>query len=185
MSGIGIRRGERADIAALQAVEVAAAGRFRSIGWDAVAACEPTPRDVLVDRMTAGRLIVAEANGEPVGFACWSPLTASAYLDEIDVRPDWQGRGAGAALIEAVATAAAAAGFDELVLSTFRSVAWNGPWYARRGFVAIADEAIGPELLAIRQKHIAAGLDESQRQFMRRPLASTARQRLSPWPCCP
>lgn len=165
-----VRRGELADIAALQAVEVAAAGRFRSIGWDEVAASEPTPPEVLIDRARAGRLIVAEAGGAPVGFACWSPLAAEAYLDEIDVHPLWQGRGVGAALVEAIAAAVAAAGFDDLVLSTFRSVAWNGPWYARRGFVAIADNEIGPELVAIRDQHIAAGFDESQRQFMRRRL---------------
>lgn len=172
--GFAVRAGALADIAALQAIEVAAASRFRAIGWNEIADSEPTPREVLIDRMNDGRLIVAEAKDGPVGFACWRPLATSAYLEEIDVDPGWQGKGVGAALIEAVANAAVTAGFGELVLSTFRDVAWNGPWYGRRGFVAIADGEIGPELVAIREKHVAAGLDESRRQFMRRPLALKA-----------
>jgi GNAT superfamily N-acetyltransferase len=170
-----IRPGRSADIVALQAVEIAAAGRFRAIGWNEVADFEPTPPEHLGERVGEGRLAVAEAGGEPVGFASWRPLATVAYLEEIDVRPDWHGKGVGAALIEAVARAAAGAGFAELTLSTFRDVAWNGPWYGRRGFLAIADDAIGPELAAIRARHVAAGLDESLRQFMRRPLVPVRR----------
>ena len=167
MSAHRLRPGRPDDAPALRAVETAAAGRFATIGWADVAACEPTPADLLEERARQGRLEVAEAGGEPVGFALWRPLADAAYLEEIDVRPDWQGRGVGAALIERVADAAAGAGFDALVLSTFRDVAWNGPWYARRGFLALSADDIGPELAAIRAAHVALGLDEGLRQFMR------------------
>lgn len=81
-------------------------------------------------------------------------------------RPSRAG-GWGAALLDAVSERARILDLSGLVLSTFREVPWNAPYYRRLGFVAL--EALTPGLLAIRAEHLARGLDESQRLFMARP----------------
>jgi hypothetical protein len=65
------------------------------------------------------------------------------------------------------------------LLSTFRDVPWNAPYYRRLGFTDIVDAALSPALLQIRQEHIERGLDETRRVFMRKPLIldSAANQR--------
>jgi GNAT superfamily N-acetyltransferase len=47
----------------------------------------------------------------------------------------------GAALLDAVAERARAAGLDGLSLSTFREAPWNAPYYRRLGFVEVAGGA--------------------------------------------
>ena len=54
------------------------------------------------------------------------------------------GQGIGTALIEATAETGRSAGFRQLGLSTFRSVPFNAPYYARRGF-RIVDSETAPE----------------------------------------
>ena len=51
--------------------------------------------------------------------------------------PTTPGRGIGRALLRAGCDWAAAAGYDELTLATYRDVPWNGPFYASEGFVEV------------------------------------------------
>ncbi|HIH2643555.1 TPA: GNAT family N-acetyltransferase, partial [Burkholderia cenocepacia] len=62
---------------------------------------------------------------------------------------------------------AAQDGIVEVVLSTFRDAPWNAPYYARLGFHIIDDASLDDALRAIRAHHVALGLDETQRVFMR------------------
>jgi hypothetical protein len=57
------------------------------------------------------------------------------------------------------------------VLSTFRDVPWNAPYYRRLGFADIDIAELDAALIERRNAHIARGLDESKRVFMRRDLA--------------
>lgn len=73
-------------------------------------------------------------------------------------------------LIEQVAARASAEGIAQIVLSTFRAPPWNAPYYRRLGFTDIDDAALDETLRRIRAHHVALGLDETQRVFMRRDL---------------
>ena len=55
------------------------------------------------------------------------------------MHPDHAGRGVGRALLRAGCDWAAARGYPELTLATYRDVPWNGPFYASEGF-----EEVGP-----------------------------------------
>jgi len=55
----------------------------------------------------------------------------------------------------------------EVVLSTFRDAPWNAPYYTRLGFLIIDDASLDDTLRAVRAHHVARGLDETQRVFMR------------------
>ncbi len=90
----------------------------------------------------------------------------------MSVHPDAAGHRLGQALIDRADAWAVDDGLSALTLTTFVSVAWNGPYYERLGFRYIdpADET--PGLSAIRAEERAAGLDRWPRACMRRELTS-------------
>ncbi|AXF23046.1 GNAT family N-acetyltransferase [Burkholderia pyrrocinia] len=168
-ASILIRPATREDAAAMAAVEVAAAQRFREIGMTDIADAEPTDTADVLARIDGGRAVVAvDLQGACVGFAFYRLLDAQRlYLEELDVAPSHAGQRIGARLIEQVTARAAREHIEQVVLSTFRDAPWNAPYYARLGFDVIDDAVLDDTLRAIRAHHVARGLDETQRVFMR------------------
>ncbi|WP_423380866.1 GNAT family N-acetyltransferase [Burkholderia sp. LMG 32019] len=168
-ASILIRPATREDAVAMAAVEVAAAQRFRAIGMTHIAEAEPTDTTAVLVRIDGGRAYVAvDTQGVCVGFAFYRLLdTRRLYLEELDVAPTHAGQRIGARLIEQVTARAAQEGIAEVVLSTFRDAPWNAPYYARLGFSIVDDAMLDDTLRAIRAHHVALGLDETQRVFMR------------------
>ncbi|MBN3791296.1 GNAT family N-acetyltransferase [Burkholderia sp. Ac-20353] len=167
---VTIRLATPNDAAAMAAVELAAAQRFRAIGMPEIADAEPTDAAAVRVRIDAGRAYVAlDAQRTCVGFAFYRLLDAQRlYLEELDVAPSHAGQRIGARLVETVAERAAADRVGEIVLSTFRTPPWNAPYYRRLGFDDIDDATLDDALRAIRAYHLSLGLDETQRVFMRR-----------------
>ncbi|WP_423394031.1 GNAT family N-acetyltransferase [Burkholderia sp. LMG 21824] len=168
-ASILIRPATREDAAAMAAVEVAAAQRFRDIGMTHIADGEPTDAAAVLGRIDDGRAYVAvDPQGTCVGFAFYRLLDAQRlYLEELDVAPSHAGQRIGARLIEQVTARAAREGIAQLVLSTFRDAPWNAPYYARLGFEVLDDAMLDDMLRTIRAYHVSLGLDETQRVFMR------------------
>ncbi|PXA88419.1 N-acetyltransferase [Caulobacter sp. D4A] len=157
-----LRPARAVEIETIRALERASAQRFVGL-MDAIAADEPTPAAVLVRRVAEDGLLVAEADGVIAGFVMFRPLEDGLYVEQLDVLPAFAGRRIGAALLDAVAERTE----GSLVLSTFRDVPWNAPYYARLGFVEVRE--LTPGMAAIRAEHLARGLDETARVFMARP----------------
>ncbi|HDR9762283.1 TPA: GNAT family N-acetyltransferase [Burkholderia cepacia] len=168
-ASILIRSATREDAAGMAAVEVAAAQRFRAIGMTHIAEAEPTDTAAVLARIDGGRAYVAvDMQGACVGFAFYRLLDAQRlYLEELDVAPSHAGQRIGARLIEQVTARAAREGIAEVMLSTFRDAPWNAPYYARLGFSIVDDATLDDTLRAIRAHHVALGLDETRRVFMR------------------
>lgn len=78
-----------------------------------------------------GRLFVAEDRGELVGFAVGALSGDEAELESVGVRGEWQGRGRGLALVEAVA---AWAGGRAMMLEVRAGSAGARRVYERAGF---------------------------------------------------
>jgi GNAT superfamily N-acetyltransferase len=100
----------------------------------------------------ARALVVLVAGAPPQGFARLDALAGGAHLEQLSVHPDCVRRGVGRALVRAAVTWAAAHGYEELTLATYRDVAWNGPFYASEGFVELGpvddwyfDRGLAPE----------------------------------------
>lgn len=143
------------------------AARFRDTLLAAIADDEPTDAGTLEARIRTGdALIAVDHTDTPIAFVIVRPLGEEFYIEQIDVDPAHAGKRIGARLLAAVAARGKA-----LTLSTFRDIPWNAPWYRRLGFIDLADDALPPLLRRIRAHHIARGLDESLRVFMRRPAA--------------
>ncbi|WP_187347158.1 GNAT family N-acetyltransferase [Nocardiopsis sp. CNR-923] len=104
----------------------------------------------------ADRILVT---GEPVrGLAATITVDGHTHLEQLAVHPDHGRRGLGSALLEAVCVEAAGRGDRELTLTTFRDLPWNGPWYARRGFVPLARGEWGPGLERVWEAEARAGI---------------------------
>jgi GNAT superfamily N-acetyltransferase len=85
----------------------------------------------------AAALVVLVAGDPPVGLCRIDGVADGAHLEQLSVHPDHGGRGIGRALLRAGCAWAAARGYGELTLATYRDVPWNGPFYASEGFVEI------------------------------------------------
>lgn len=95
-----------------------------------------------------GFLLVATDGAPVVGFAHVLDLGGRWHLEQVAVDPPHQRRGHGAALLEAVAAEVSRRGGREVTLRTYAAVPWNGPWYARHGWVEVADPPWHADLVA-------------------------------------
>jgi len=66
-----------------------------------------------------------------------------------------------------VASWAGQEGFGSLTLTTFRHLAFNGPFYASLGFEPIPAAEQGPEMRAALAREAESGLDPDKRIAMR------------------
>lgn len=161
------RSGKAGDIPAIAAIERASAQRFLDIGMTEIADDDPTPEALLLERIAQDRLFIA-VDQQSVAFVIFDVVDEHFYIEQIDVNPTQAGKRIGARLIELVEDRAREEDRQGLLLSTFRDVPWNAPYYRRLGFTDISDNALSPALVQIRQEHIEKGLDETRRVFMRK-----------------
>jgi GNAT superfamily N-acetyltransferase len=154
-------------LAALTAIELAAATMLRGHAPESVLA-ESTPLAEFSRAQQEGRLWIALSGETPVGFALVEWLAGDLpHLQEMDVAPEHGRRGIGTALLRAVLDGVARAGHSQVTLTTFRSVPWNMPFYARLGFVEIPPHELRPELEAVVLDEAGRGLDRARRVVMR------------------
>jgi predicted N-acetyltransferase YhbS len=169
-----IRLGQQDDIDAMQRVEVKAGERFRDICMDSVADDDPPSAPQLESHVRGGTAwvaVVTNAGAETVvGYATASAVDGEGHLDQVSVSTSAAGKGIGLALICEVHEWAKAQGFSEVTLTTFTEVPWNGPYYERLGYTPMSENALGPELSAIREQERQSGLDVTPRLAMRCPL---------------
>lgn len=168
-----IRRARRRELPALRGVERLADERFKEMGLAAVAESGLTGIDDLEAACEEGCLWVADADGEPVGFAVVELVDGIPHLDELSVHPEHGRRGLGRRLVDMACRWARERGHDALTLTTFAEVPWNGPWYRRLGFQPVPDTELGPELRARRLQEVERGLDAAgRREVLRLDLAA-------------
>lgn len=165
-----IRAATAGDIADLQRIEVDAGGRFADIGFTSIARDDPPKADDLLAHVDSGTAWVAVHDDAVVGYAITSIVDGEAHLDQISVVESHGGQGIGKALVDQAEAWGRNAGLTTITLTTFVEVVWNGPWYERLGFTALAATDLGPGLRAIRKGETAAGIDVSPRVAMRKLL---------------
>jgi GNAT superfamily N-acetyltransferase len=156
------------ELESLRAIERAAGAMFVEAGMPDVAAHEPDSVAALAEYLAGGRAWVVTVDDEPAGYALVDLVDGLAHLEQLSVDPKYGRRGLGTRLVESVCDWARERGLAAVTLTTFEHVSWNAPFYARRGFRAIDDDEIGPELRELREEEAAEGLDPSIRVCMRR-----------------
>ena len=115
-----------------------------------------------------GVALVAELDGNMVGFLTGSVEPDALHIWQIAVHKTHQRRGVGGKLIEAAQQLAVTHAAIALTLTTFRDVPWNEPYYRRLGFKTLADPELNPRLAAILCAEGEAGLPVTRRCAMRK-----------------
>lgn len=164
-----IRPARYDDVERMRAIERAAGEMFRPLGMDTVADDDPGSVAQLRAFVDDGRAWIGELDGTAAGYLLAAVVDGEGHVEQVSVDPAFAGSRVGAALVGRAVDWAR----GPLTLTTFRDVAWNGPYYERLGFRWLADDDIGPELRAVREAERAHGLDRWPRGCMRRDAATT------------
>jgi N-acetylglutamate synthase-like GNAT family acetyltransferase len=129
---------------------------------------------IAANRLAEGDVIVAQADGHPVGFVLMNPMDGMLFIANISVDPAVSGQGLGTVLIEAADEQATAKGLCALTLTTFRVPRWNAPWFRRIGFQPMPPDLMGPSLRAVLERH-RQFMDLRTRVTLWRPIAASSR----------
>ena len=153
-------------LAALRAIELAAFETLREAG---AVTGEPAASSIetLAALASEGLLFVALLAGEiPVGFAGGNISEGWLHVAEADVHPEWQRRGVGRRLMQALLTAGKARGLKGATLTTDRYAPFNAPFYASLGFKILGGDALSARLQDVLKAESRAGLDPRRRVAM-------------------
>ncbi|MEL6488414.1 MAG: GNAT family N-acetyltransferase [Cyanobacteria bacterium J06621_3] len=186
-----VRLAHETELAYLPEVERAAARRFLPYVEKLEISAELleglTPLSYLRRAQAGGRVWVAvvssqqgqdqqgqghQKQAQPVGFLVAKFLTTTCFVVELSVHPDYGRQGIGSALIETCCKATKIRGLRQVMLTTFRHVPWNIPFYERLGFRVLAREQLPSDIEAIVQHESRYGFLPRHRVVMRRVLAS-------------
>jgi ribosomal protein S18 acetylase RimI-like enzyme len=166
-----IRLATAHDLESLPAIEVKAGSLFAQAGLQEIADHEPGDVEFLQAFLRAGAVhVVTDGNSTLVGFGLTGLLDGTGHLYELAVDPAHGRRGLGARLVEAGCGFARAKGCRAVTLSTFRDLAWNGPFYERLGFRFLDQSEWTPGMHILRMHEIDMGLPAERRGFMRKEL---------------
>lgn len=171
MDNISIRPARRAHLDDIPRIELAATAQFSEADLPQSIRYRVTPAEDLREALDNQSLWVAVGpGGQIVGFAMANSVDGDAYLDELDVLPDFGRRGIGSRLVTTVVDWARSAGFSRLSLITFRHVPWNAPFYTKLGFAILEPQEHGPEIAGLIEDERRAGIDTRNRVAMRMDL---------------
>ena len=138
-------------------IEAAAGQLFKQVeGLAGLAGNQSLPIDRLQRYIRKGHCLMAHVEDAPAGFLVTEPFSRELHIWEVDVHPDFQGRGLGAGLMRACMIDARNSGFRAVTLTTFRDVPWNAPFYERLGFEEVTALDAHPRLageLALEADH--------------------------------
>lgn len=167
-----IRPARLDELEELARIEHEADGLFGVVGVDVIVDAPAPPAADYAKAQEAGRILVAELPSGPLaGFVRTEIVDETAHLEQVSVLPDHARQGVGRALMAAAEDWAFRCGYTRMTLTTYRDVPWNGPYYQRLGWDVLADDALGPQLRAIRDHERASGLEVQARQAMAKPMS--------------
>ncbi len=160
------------DLVAIPVVEREAARLFPREDLPARLAEATTAPGALRRACARRRLWVAEVSGSVVGFVLASFKDGMPYVRELGVLPTHGRQGIGTALMATVVAWARRRRAEHLLLTTFRHLPYNAPFYIRLGFEEVQLREQGPELRQQLRTEAQRGIDPARRVAMRLRLHS-------------
>ena len=168
MVSISIRLADPGHLAAIPGLEIAAAAMFPEADLPLEFRHKVTEMRDLRAAVDRGQMWVAvNEQQKTVGFASADVVDGQAYLEELDVLPDFGRQGIGTRLLARVINWARDQQFRYLVLVTFRHLPWNAPFYEKLGFEVLNSSEHGPEIAGLIKEERLAGLNVANRVVMR------------------
>jgi GNAT superfamily N-acetyltransferase len=151
----------------LHDIERIADQRYASVGL-AIVLDMPTASPA---RLREGPVWVAcDGADTPIAFVLAGMIDGFAYIDQLSVLPEHGRQGIGAALMRTVMAWARTTPAHAVILSTYRGVAWNEPFYRRHGFREMPEAAWTEAIRDARKLEARQGHDLARRLFMWRPV---------------
>jgi GNAT superfamily N-acetyltransferase len=142
---LSLRRAVAADAAAVCALSRAAYAK-----WVPLVGREPLPMTADYDRAVVEHVIdLMEEDGHLCGLIEMAPADGHLLIVNIAVRPDQQGRGIGARLLDHAEWFARSLGLDEIQLYTNVRMASNLGFYGRRGYQEFRRGTTDPGFLVV------------------------------------
>ena len=159
LSEVVIRPGRTEDLPALGAIEDSGAETFTAYGQPLADGSPPAPPDQWAQVLEHDLLWVADdpARGL-IGFLAAEVTDDGLYVAEVDVVMARQKQGHGRRLMQTAIDWARHRRLPAVTLTTFRSIPWNGPFYASMGFVELATPT--PHLAGILANEVANGFED-------------------------
>lgn len=160
-----LARAEDADTMPL--IEAAAAALFSDDpGLGCIDPNDTWTPDELRGLIRKGHCLVSHVGDQMAGFLVSQPFQRELHIWEMDVLPRFQRRGIGAGLMRACMIDARNSGFKAVTLTTFRDIAWNGPFYAQLGFEEVTALDAHPRLSGELANEVDDGLPADRRCAM-------------------
>jgi len=166
-----IRKARLDDLPVLADIERDADQLFLQTDMPEIGEAEPTDPAALARLVDDGAFWVAELDGAPVGFLAAGTRSGQYVILQVSVARSGQGRGVGARLMQTALDHGRATGAPDVVLTTFRDIPWNAPWYARFGFMEIPEDERSDAVRDMQAHEAAHGLDMSRRCALRAVLS--------------
>lgn len=164
MTNWSLRLARAADAAAMPGIERAAAAAFAE--EPAIDPARTRSEADFARLIRKGHCLVAHVGEAMAGFLVAEPFQRELHIWEMDVLPAFQRRGIGAGLVRAAKIDARNTGFRALTLTTFRDLAWNGPFYVRLGFEEVTAIDAHPRLAGELANEVDDGLPAERRCAM-------------------
>lgn len=159
-AGYAIKKAESGHIPLLNDIELAAATLFPEGYLPEHILSDKLPIDLLESAKEEERLIVAvDRDDSPVGYILFEIIDGLALVAQIDVHPEHGQQGLGTALIIQGIQEIRRRGYDELYLTTFSDIKWNGKFYNKLGFRALIGSEIPGCMARILQYEKDRGLN--------------------------
>jgi ribosomal protein S18 acetylase RimI-like enzyme len=164
---ISVRPARPVEFQVLNEIERIADRRYAAVGLEIVLGM---PQAALA-RLHEGAVWVAtDINDVPIGFLLAGTVDSFSYIDQISVLPAHGRKGIGSALMATALARAQTTPARAIILSTYRAVPWNQPFYQGHGFVEMPESEWTEEIHDARRLEAQQGHDLARRLFMWRML---------------
>lgn len=164
MASIIIRDALLSDLTTCQTIEQSAAKRFLESDIaeiNKLADGDPLSAEMLTSSIDNELCFISEIDQEAVGFIALTQYSNSWYIEEISVVDHAQSQGVGNGLLSYIKMLAEIKRIASINLITFKDVAWNQPYYTKKGYRQITEERLSEQFLALWHKdnlHFSADL---------------------------
>ena len=167
MTGFSIRLARPDDAEAYHRIEEDAATLLHEEPSLAGVPVPPSGAAEHYRRMIAkGNCLSATVEDQVVGFAASGRVGRELHLHELSVARAHQGQRIGATLLRALVIDARNCGMRAITLNTYRDIPWNGPFYARQGFVEVENFEGREHLAESLEAAVALGMPRERRCAM-------------------
>lgn len=152
MASIIIRDALLSDIESCQAIKKDAEKKFLNSDIEAirnVVGKGVLNAETLANSIQNELCFISEIDQKPIGFIALTQYANSWYIEELDVAEHAQSQGVGNGLLSYIKMLAEIKRIASINLITFKDVAWNQPYYTKKGYLSMSEDRLSEQFLEL------------------------------------